>query len=284
MYDLGRLKLIAQGGQAEIYELDDSRILRVLRNPEDKEYLLTERSIMQTLKAKGKPVPDVYDFVMINKRPSLVMEKIKGNTMLDNIRKNPFKLLKKIGKLASLQIEISDKADGLNLIPIRKRAAYLISNSDMLDENTREFVLDIIKELPDGNYICHGDFHPGNIIENGRQYYIIDWFGATSGRKLSDIAHTYLLLKNTPRAPGISEFQNFFIRLSSKVTAGKYISACRKFEAFDWGEFSKWMVVRASERVFYGMPSEKARLVKFIKACMESKKSGIGPEKWWRLI
>ncbi len=52
----------------------------------------------------------------------------------------------------------------------------------------------------------------------------------------------------------------------------------------DEGDFSKWMIVRASERVFYGMPSEKEELINYIKTCKNAYEQGIDPSKWWKYI
>lgn len=54
MYELSKLKLLARGGQAEIYEIDSDKILRVLMNKEYAEQMKAEFSIMQKLKDKGK--------------------------------------------------------------------------------------------------------------------------------------------------------------------------------------------------------------------------------------
>lgn len=284
MIELSNLKLLAQGGQAEIYELGKDKVIRVLRNIEDEEYLKVEMLVMKSLKGKGKAVPKVYEYLKIEGRPSIIMERLYGGTMLADIRKIPLHLLKQAERLAELHIEVADSAEGLGMVSINDRAAYLIQKAEMLDHELKKFVLDILAELPRGNDICHGDFHPGNIIITNGQYFIIDWFGATSGEKLSDIAHTYLLLRNTPKIPGISSFQNFITGCFGSIISDRYLSTCKKLYPFDWSEFSKWMVVRAAERVFYGMPTEKESLIKFIKECRKAQASGIESTSWWKFI
>lgn len=284
MMELSNLKLLAQGGQAEIYELDKDKVIRVLRNINDEEHLKLEMSIMNSLKEKGKNVPKVYEYLKIEGRPSIIIERLYGDSMLDGIRKKPLQLLKQAEKLGKLHIEVAASAVGLDVVSINDRAAHLIPTSKKLDHEHEKFVLDILSELPRGNDICHGDFHPGNIIITRGQYYVIDWFGVTSGEKLSDIAHTYLLLRNTPQIPGINSFQNFVIGCSGSIISSRYLKICKKLYPFDWSEFSKWMVVRAAERLCYGMPSEKETLIKFIKECKEAQVSGIKPSSWWKFI
>lgn len=284
MIELKNLKLLAQGGQAEIYELDEDKVIRVLRNINDEEYLKMEMSVMKTLSERGKAVPKVYEYLKIQERPSIIMEKLNGDTMLDEVRKKPFHLLKQAEKLAILHLEVADSAEGLGMISINERAAHLIPKATLLNSELKEFVLGILEVLPKGNDICHGDFHPGNVIIANGEDYVIDWFGATSGRKLADIAHTYLILKNTPKIPGMSRLQNFIIGFSGSILAGRYLSTCFKIQSFDRREFSKWMVIRAAERVFYGLPSEKEVLVSFIRKCKEAETSGVDASEWWKLI
>ena len=284
MIELRNLKLLAQGGQADIYELGKDKVIRVLRNIEDEEYLKTEMTIMKSLKEKNKAVPKVYEYLKIEGRPSIIMERLYGDTMLTDMKKKPLHILKQAEKLAKLHLEVADSAEGLGMISINDRADYLISKAEMLDNEIKKFVLNILEELPRGNDICHGDFHPGNIIITNEKYYVIDWFGATSGEKLSDIAHTYLLLRNTPKIPGISNFQNFIIGFSGSMISKRYIITCEKLYPFDWNKFSKWMVVRAAERVYYGMQAEKESLIKFLKECRKAQDSGMEPSNWWKLI
>lgn len=284
MINLNNLRLLAQGGQAEIYELDKYKVIRVLRSKEDEENLKAEMAIMKLLKEKGKAVPKVYEYLKIDGRPSIIMERLNGETMLDEMKRKPFELLKQAKKLAKLHIEVTDSAEGLGIISINDRAAYLIPKAEMLDKELKKFVLEILNQLPRGNDICHGDFHPGNIIISNGQYYVIDWSGVTSGEKLSDIAHTYLLLRNTPRTPGVNMFQSLIIGCSGSIISGKYLSSIEKNYPFDWSEFSRWMVVRAAERIYYGMPTEKEALIKFIKKCRNAQIAGVKPSNWWKFI
>jgi hypothetical protein len=145
-------------------------------------------------------------------------------------------------------------------------------------------VLRILAELPRENRICHGDFHPGNIIISNNKYYVIDWFGTTSGDILSDIAHTYLILRNTPKLPGISRVQNVMIGCFASMLSKTYLTSCDKLCTIDYSNFSKWLVVRAAERVVYGMPTEKEALIKFIKECKKAMDKGINSNCWWKLI
>lgn len=62
-YNLKNMKMLAFGAQAEIYEIDESKVLRALRNPEDRALLQTEIDVTKALKEAGVDVPQVFEYV-----------------------------------------------------------------------------------------------------------------------------------------------------------------------------------------------------------------------------
>ena len=61
--------------------------------------------------------------------------------------------------------------------------------------------------LPDGNFICHGDLHPGNIIRTkDGELCLIDFMNVCRGPKEYDVARTYVLLtENNPAAEAVGK-------------------------------------------------------------------------------
>jgi aminoglycoside phosphotransferase (APT) family kinase protein len=48
--------------------------------------------------------------------------------------------------------------------------------------------------MPEGDRLCHGDFHPMNVLGEAAQPYIIDWADAHRGDPAADVCRSYLLL------------------------------------------------------------------------------------------
>jgi len=59
----------------------------------------------------------------------------------------------------------------------------------------RRDLLDGIADMPDGDRLCHGDFHPMNILGEASQPVIIDWPDARRGDPAADVCRSYLLMK-----------------------------------------------------------------------------------------
>lgn len=56
---------------------------------------------------------------------------------------------------------------------------------DEIYENI-EIVCPILNNDP--HYLCHGDFHPENILYDGKQLYVCDWQGINIGKSIGDIS------------------------------------------------------------------------------------------------
>lgn len=186
--------------------------------------------------------------------------------------------------LARGHIKLSKTYTGNNLNYVKYNSRYLIEKSTLLDNQLKQFGLNLLDELPEGEALCHGDFHPGNIIKSGNKYYIIDWSGSYNGDILSDAAHTYILLKSVPDYEEMNVLKHTLLKLAGNIMANQYIKTFHKIIKFDWSDFSKWMVIKAAERTFYGFPSEQAALIRFIKYCYEQKDKGKSADYWYKKI
>jgi uncharacterized protein (TIGR02172 family) len=267
MYNLENLKKIAEGGQAEIYLIDDKKVLRLLRRPEDEFLVKYETAALKAVYGKGITVPEVFETVNISGRPGFVMEKITGISMLDVMQRNPGGIFRLSKELARLHIRMKDISAPEGIMDLKKRVLMFLGRNMLLSEELKNFILKILGELPDGASICHGDFHPGNIfIQNGNSV-LIDWCRAAKADPLADAAHTFLLLKNVPRIPGMNVINYNILNFAGKIITSTYLKEYRKNNPFDYTLFSKWLLIQASERLYFGHPSEKENLKIFIEKC-----------------
>lgn len=67
-----------------------------------------------------------------------------------------------VERMAAIHAGIN-KADGTGLPSYKAHAERVISQNPALTKRQKEKLLALLKELPDGNAICHGDIHPNNI-------------------------------------------------------------------------------------------------------------------------
>ncbi|NLL30760.1 MAG: hypothetical protein GX258_06895 [Clostridiales bacterium] len=52
----------------------------------------------------------------------------------------------------------------------------------------------IINLMYIGTELCHGDFHPFNIMKDNNEYFVINWIKAANGSQYADACKTYMFL------------------------------------------------------------------------------------------
>jgi len=55
-----------------------------------------------------------------------------------------------------------------------------ITRTTLLDEPQRQILLNGLRQMPDGDHLCHGDFHPRNVLDEAPQPIVIDWPNAVA--------------------------------------------------------------------------------------------------------
>lgn len=261
--DLDKYRLIAEGGQSKIYDYDNNKILRVPKREMDYEQIKYEFKVYKFLEDKIQ-VPQVYEVIELDNKPCIIMEKINGIDFYSKIMKNPFLILMLPSILAELHTSLFTLTTSENFGTNHQKAQYCIEHADILSTEIKYKLLDLLKKLPDGSTLCHGDFHPGNIIKTNKKNYIIDWSSATIGSPLFDIAHTYLLLINTPRLDNVSEKEFVMQKKVTGYIGKKYLKKVCKKNNIEKDLLLPYLLIKAGERSFYGMASEKQWLSSFI--------------------
>jgi len=264
------LPRVAQGGQADIYDYGDGKVLRVPRRPRDYDRIRYEYSVYSLLSGSNIKAPKAYELVEVNNAPAIIMERIQGISMIDQIKKWPFLARRKTVDLAEMHVGLLKQTANESITNGKDKARFCINGSPNLAEDTKKELLDVLERLPGGNFLCHGDFHPGNILHSHRVDYIIDWSGASRGDFVCDIAHTYVLLKVVPRVPGISALMHAVQKRIGNAMAGVYLRTIEKSVSINLETFSRWVLIMAAERTYYGLQSEMSRLQTFIIEYMKA--------------
>jgi aminoglycoside phosphotransferase (APT) family kinase protein len=122
------------------------------------------------------------------------MDRVSGATLGDRALTDPTAVGAVLGEMVRLQL-LLHAAREPRLRPLKAKLAEKIGLSRMADPALMDRLTAQLHDLPDGDSICHGDFHPFNIIGEGNSATIVDWLDATSGPPAADACRSYLLLK-----------------------------------------------------------------------------------------
>ena len=282
-YDLKELSMIAQGGEADIYDVGGDKILRIPRKI-NKESSEKDKILYSILERHQINVPKIYEYTPIDGKTAVVMQKIFGCTMLSKLKKYPLGAVRQIKRLAYMQTAISEIEVSSPFNTIQDIMNYFAAKPPLMEKKLIDFTMEMFNGLPKGNQLCHGDFHPGNILTQNGIDYIIDWSAAYRSNYLSDIAHSFLLMKHVPKIPGESSFQHKILNISGGAIATAYLKEVHRLKHFDYALFSKWTVVMSFLRAYYGLPSERNERISYIQKCWKLNAEKVDAAKWYTKI
>jgi Ser/Thr protein kinase RdoA (MazF antagonist) len=192
---LGRMtpELLGTGRTADVYPYGPGEVLRRYRKPSD-----TEREVaaMEIARREGFPVPAARAL----SDTEIVMDRLDGPTMLDDLGRRPWRIDHHAEMLAGLH-----------------RRLHAIEAPAWLPA-----------PLGEGDALLHLDLHPDNVILTPRGPFVIDWPNAARGHGARDVAHTWIVISCSSPTTGA------YRRALSVV--GRAIFARMFLRRFDRGE------------------------------------------------
>jgi tRNA A-37 threonylcarbamoyl transferase component Bud32 len=253
---------IAQGRTAEIYDWDRDHVLKLYLEWCPPNWVEYEARVARAINEAGIPSPTVGKIVEVNGRRGLIYERIQGISMLQDMNARPWTLLKHAHSLAELQVQINGQSI-TGLPSYKDRISYDIRKTPHLSKDLQNKVLARLEDLTDGQNICHGDHHPGNVLITKSGPIVIDWMTACTGNRWTDVARTSLIL--SVGAKGAGKKVRPIIRMAIKLYHRTYLKWYRVLNPDTGNESHRWMPVIAAARLNEDIVPEREALVRMVK-------------------
>ena len=185
------LEVIGEGATTKIYREGEKAIKLYVNSPSNEVELEAKKQIFAI--EAGLPVPAIYGVRKLSDAvTALDMQYIAGQPIMHENMEDD-EMIEAIAVLVKLQVMVH-AINATGLTKMQERLARRISHSDRLVMSLKERLLTLLDFLHDGkSSLCHGDFHPGNILYDGQKHWLIDWVDATAGNPLADACRTYLI-------------------------------------------------------------------------------------------
>lgn len=208
-------KRIGHGGTATVYEWGNNEVIKVFKPNIPIEIIKKEEYIGKVLNDSSICMPKYIKTIELNNNLAIIYERVYGKS------------------LAEVLVETAAKSD---IAANFARTHYEIhqyhidklpSQYDMLNSNISKMggvlgnnlkkMQDLLDNISIENRVCHGDFHPLNIMVDLDKYITIDWNGSCLGSPLLDVAWSYLTL-NSPAIESIHGqlIANIFTKFSNE--------------------------------------------------------------------
>jgi Ser/Thr protein kinase RdoA (MazF antagonist) len=253
---------IAQGRTSEIYPWDDGHVLKLFRDWCPSDWVDYEAKIARAVYEAGIPCPAPGEIVEVDGKRGLIYERLDGISMLEDLNARPWMGLKHARSLAELQVEINQKSS-ISLPTYKDRLSDDIRSTAQLNEDLRKEALDLLDFLPNRQNICHGDFHPGNVLITKKGPIVIDWMTACTGSPWGDVARTSLLLSVGAKTAGkqVRPIVRIMVRLYHWIYLNRYRMLIPDTE----NEMDRWMPVIAAARLNEEIIPEREVLIELVK-------------------
>jgi aminoglycoside phosphotransferase (APT) family kinase protein len=263
-------KIIGEGSTAQVIALDEKTVAkqffeRVSDSSIEHEYLRS-KAVMGC----GLPVPAIFEKVIHKGRTALLYERINGSPLTKKLSNQPWTALTLINQMAKLQVLVHDKE--VTNFPYQKEILHRkIKRAKELTEAEKTLIAEWLSKLPPGNSLCHGDFHPDNILLTERGPVIIDWADATQGTRLADLARTLIILRFGGLPAEMKLFKNKTVIYLRNLLAGQYLKSYRKSFNFTVDSLEKWILPVTAARLSESIPvHEKEKLVLLVRQYLKN--------------
>lgn len=209
-----------------------------------------EAETLARVHAAGVPVPKTDGVVDFDGRRGIVMERIDGIAMWERIKRAPSTVANLMEMLVDLQLQ-TQQTTVSGLAPMDRRLHTKIGEATQLTTAERDEARELLALLPTGEALCHGDFHPANIILAERGPVILDWFDAAIGDATADFVRSSLLMR--PPFDRSSWLAGSTPELLDLIHS-HYITELVRRGVMDAQAFGAWEVVTAVARMSEPVP------------------------------
>jgi Ser/Thr protein kinase RdoA (MazF antagonist) len=240
--------LVGRGYTADVHAWGPGRVLKLFHPGGDPTRAEREERATRAVRAAGLPAPAAYERVEIDGRAGIVFERVEGPSLVEYVQARPWKLGWSVRQLAELHARIHRCAAPPELPSQREWLAAGIDVAPGLSDADRDAARRRLAGLPGGAVLCHGDFHPGNVLVTARGPVVIDWGAATRGDALGDVACTLRLMRTASLPPWAPRAMHLLLAGTRPLLVRGYLTGYLRRHGGTRAEVEAWRVPVAAGR------------------------------------
>jgi len=237
---------IASGRTAEIYAWGDNHILKLTRANFPSHLADQEWHNARVAWQSGAPAPEPVEIIAVAGRRGVVFARVDGPNMAQCMQRSPLSISAYARQLAGLHAELHT-ISAPDFSSQHQRVAWNLERSTMLSEPLKAAVYQTLGKLPDDDTICHGDFHPENILLAELGPVIIDWEGCMHGSPAADVAGTCLWIRSALMFG--KGFRGWIVRQIGRRFERAYLAEYNRLAPGQLGHLEAWIAVLAACRL-----------------------------------
>ena len=255
---LGRL--LAVGNVAEVFEYG-SCVVKLYKSAAGKPAAFREASIHAVVETLQLPVPMLWGVQQFGNRWGLVLDRVEQSSFAERMLNDPGAVPRHLECAVRLQMRVHTHG-APHLPELNARLAANIAGTGLLDAPRKQALLASLPTMPQGQQLCHGDFHPMNILGEIARPIVIDWGDARRGDPAADVCRSYLLLK-----------------LHAPQWAPTYLDAYCETAGMARGSVLDWLPCVAAARLAEAVPGEADRLLEIVNSTRSREEASARPDR-----
>ncbi|HEX6530711.1 MAG TPA: phosphotransferase [Burkholderiales bacterium] len=231
---------LAAGASAELYPWREQQVVKLFKRGFPREAIELELHHSRVAHLAGVPTPRPEGLVTLEGRTGIVLERCDGPTLYELIaaRARP------PAELARVFFELQQaihRCTAPALEPITARLARRLPQARGIPDEARRAAAAMLREAPERNELCHGDFHPINVIVGTERTVAIDWLDAARGDPAIDVTRTLVYLRYSRPGAVDESYRAQFLEA--------YLEHCRAAWAGRMEELVRWQLPVAVARL-----------------------------------
>ncbi len=259
-----RGELIAEGRTAQVYAFGADRVIKVIRSGFPDALGEEEAAAARLADQASIGAPQFFGLTRVEGRAALIYERREGPSMMDQLGARPWQAGRLARTLGALHAAMHGTEAG-SLPRLRDAVGAAIRRArPIAGEDAHDAAIARLERLPDGSALCHGDFHPGNVMLTVEGPAVIDWLTASSGPPAADVARTLLLLRGGAVPDGTPMMQRLRIGVLRRWFSNAYLRAYRATRPLAMPEVAGWRLPLLVARLDEGIETEREHLLRRI--------------------
>jgi aminoglycoside phosphotransferase (APT) family kinase protein len=246
--------VVARGSRSVVHAYGRAAVVKVPKPSTPAGWIRAEAEYVEAVRAVGAPAPELLGMEEVFGRPASVWERVDGPSLWQQVVDRPDRSAEVGRTLAEVQLALFELVPPVTLPDQRDRLTSKIRRSAANLDPSLAVALELLPARKGTPRLCHGDLHPSNVIVSRNGPVLVDWFDASRGDRVADVARSSLTLLGdgaaTPRhLPGSD-------RRTLAALTQAYLARLQESLDISPELLERWQAINAAARLAEGVSPE----------------------------